>query len=99
MRDRDRLTTTSPALNADNIRTPLFMAQGAKDPRVKMSESDQMVSALLERGTSKSSTWSRTTKATALTTKKTNSNSAEPRKHSLRSTCYTRQHTKIEVSM
>lgn len=48
--DRERLTATSPALNADKIKTPLFIAQGAKDPRVVKSESDQMVEALRKRG-------------------------------------------------
>lgn len=49
-RDRDRLTATSPALHADRIRTPLFIAQGARDPRVNKAESDQMVEALRARG-------------------------------------------------
>lgn len=41
---------TSPALNADKMITPLFVAQGANDPRVNKDESDQMVNALKERG-------------------------------------------------
>lgn len=49
-KDRAQLTATSPALNADKIRTPLFVAQGAKDPRVVKAESDQMVEALRKRG-------------------------------------------------
>jgi dipeptidyl aminopeptidase/acylaminoacyl peptidase len=49
-RDRDRLAATSPALHADRIKTPLFVAQGAKDPRVNKDESDQMVKALRARG-------------------------------------------------
>jgi dipeptidyl aminopeptidase/acylaminoacyl peptidase len=44
------LAQNSPALNADKIITPLFVAQGANDPRVKKSESDQMVEALKARG-------------------------------------------------
>ncbi|UYO92125.1 alpha/beta hydrolase family protein [Pollutimonas sp. M17] len=48
--DRERLVATSPALNADKIRTPLFIAQGAHDPRVNKDESDQMVAALRARG-------------------------------------------------
>jgi dipeptidyl aminopeptidase/acylaminoacyl peptidase len=40
----------SPARHADRIKTPLFIAQGANDPRVKKSESDQMVAALKARG-------------------------------------------------
>ncbi|HEY9280372.1 MAG TPA: S9 family peptidase [Eoetvoesiella sp.] len=49
-RDRERLVATSPALNADKIRTPLLIAQGAHDPRVNKDESDQMVAALKARG-------------------------------------------------
>ncbi len=41
---------TSPALNADKIITPLFIAQGANDPRVNKDESDQIVEALKVRG-------------------------------------------------
>lgn len=41
---------TSPALNADKIMTPLFVAQGANDPRVNIDESDQIVKALEDRG-------------------------------------------------
>ncbi|MCD8072175.1 MAG: S9 family peptidase [Alistipes sp.] len=48
--DKDQLTATSPALNADKIVTPLFVVQGANDPRVNKDESDQMVAALRERG-------------------------------------------------
>ena len=40
----------SPALNADRIETPLFVAQGAKDPRVNINESNQIVEALRKRG-------------------------------------------------
>lgn len=49
-RDRERLTATSPALHVDKIKTPLFIAQGARDPRVNKDESDQVVKALQERG-------------------------------------------------
>ena len=48
--DKARLTATSPALNADRIRTPLLVAQGARDPRVNKAESDQIVAALRQRG-------------------------------------------------
>jgi len=50
VKDMDRLAATSPALHADRIRTPLFVAQGARDPRVNKAESDQMVEALKKRG-------------------------------------------------
>jgi len=49
-RDKDRLAATSPALHVDRIKTPLFIAQGAKDPRVNQAESDQVVQALRARG-------------------------------------------------
>ena len=49
-KDKAQLTLTSPALNAEKIKTPLFVAQGAKDPRVNIAESDQMVDALKKRG-------------------------------------------------
>ena len=48
--DKEMLDRYSPSLHADQIKTPLFIAQGAKDPRVKQSESDQMVEALKQRG-------------------------------------------------
>jgi dipeptidyl aminopeptidase/acylaminoacyl peptidase len=44
------LAEASPALHADKIKTPLFIAQGANDPRVNKAESDQMVAALKKRG-------------------------------------------------
>ena len=50
VKDKERLAATSPALHADRIRTPLFIAQGARDPRVNKAESDQMVEALRKRG-------------------------------------------------
>ncbi len=49
-KDKEQLAATSPALHADRIVAPLFIAQGAKDPRVNKAESDQMVEALRERG-------------------------------------------------
>lgn len=48
--DSTRMAATSPALNADKIVAPLFIAQGANDPRVVKSESDQMVEAMKQRG-------------------------------------------------
>jgi dipeptidyl aminopeptidase/acylaminoacyl peptidase len=44
------LRKTSPVFHADNIKAPLFVAQGANDPRVNKAESDQMVNALKKRG-------------------------------------------------
>ena len=49
-RDKERLAATSPALHVDRIKTPLLIAQGARDPRVNKAESDQVVKALGERG-------------------------------------------------
>ncbi len=48
--DKELLAAVSPVLHADKIRAPLFIAQGAKDPRVNKDESDQMVAALKKRG-------------------------------------------------
>ena len=44
------LTSSSPLLHIDKIKVPLFIAQGANDPRVKKSESDQIVEALKAKG-------------------------------------------------
>lgn len=49
-KDSAMLAAYSPSLNADKIVAPLFIAQGANDPRVKKSESDQMVEAMKARG-------------------------------------------------
>ena len=49
-KDKELLTAASPALNADRIKAPLLIAQGANDPRVNKDESDQMVAALSARG-------------------------------------------------
>ncbi len=49
-RDADFLWSRSPLSRAASIRTPLLIAQGANDPRVKRSESEQIVAALREAG-------------------------------------------------
>ena len=49
-KDAERLRATSPVFHADRIRTPLFVAQGARDPRVNKAESDQVIEALKKRG-------------------------------------------------
>jgi dipeptidyl aminopeptidase/acylaminoacyl peptidase len=49
-KDKDWFQEHSPALNAGKIRTPLFVAQGEKDPRVNINESNQIVDALKKRG-------------------------------------------------
>ena len=50
VKDSLLLAAASPVLHAGNIKTPLFVAQGANDPRVNKAESDQMVEALKKRG-------------------------------------------------
>jgi dipeptidyl aminopeptidase/acylaminoacyl peptidase len=49
-KDAHLLRDASPVFHVDNIKTPLFIAQGANDPRVNKNESDQMVEALRKRG-------------------------------------------------
>mgnify|MGYP001408720321 FL=1 len=48
--EKDLLKAASPLFHADKIKAPLFIAQGANDPRVKKAESDQIVEALKNRG-------------------------------------------------
>ncbi len=48
--DRADLRARSPLFKADQIKTPMLVVHGANDPRVKKSESDQLVVALRERG-------------------------------------------------
>ncbi len=45
-RMRAHLENISPLSNAEKIRIPLFVAQGHNDPRVPVSESEQLVAAL-----------------------------------------------------
>ncbi|HYD78729.1 MAG TPA: S9 family peptidase [Paucimonas sp.] len=49
-KDKELLVSASPVFHVDKIKTPLFVAQGAKDPRVNIKESDQIVEALKKRG-------------------------------------------------
>ncbi|WP_372948352.1 alpha/beta hydrolase family protein [Mariniphaga sp.] len=44
------LAEVSPVFHVDKIQAPLFVAQGANDPRVNKAESDQIVDALKARG-------------------------------------------------
>lgn len=48
--DRDMLIERSPITYVDNIRVPMLVIQGAKDPRVVKAESDQMVERIRQRG-------------------------------------------------
>lgn len=50
--DQAMMRAVSPVFHADQIEDPLFIAQGANDPRVKKAESDQMVEAMRKRGIS-----------------------------------------------
>ncbi len=50
VKDVERLKATSPVMGVDRIKTPLFIVQGARDPRVNKAESDQVVEALKKRG-------------------------------------------------
>ena len=49
-KDRDFLWSRSPLSAVDQIRSPLLIAQGANDPRVKQAESEQIVAALQKAG-------------------------------------------------
>ncbi|MCX6112516.1 MAG: S9 family peptidase [Proteobacteria bacterium] len=49
-KDVELLKKASPVFHVDNIKVPLFVAQGAKDPRVNINESNQIVDALKKRG-------------------------------------------------
>ena len=47
--DSTMMAAASPALHTDKIKTPLFVIQGANDPRVNIDEADQIVRSLRER--------------------------------------------------
>ena len=49
-KDKERMTANSPALHTDKIKVPLFVVQGANDPRVNIDEADQIVKSLRARG-------------------------------------------------
>ena len=49
-KDKEQFEATSPTLHADKITAPLFIAQGANDPRVVKAQSDAMVEAMRARG-------------------------------------------------
>lgn len=48
--DLDRLTAISPLFHAENIVRPMYVAQGANDPRVLQVESDEIVEAVRRNG-------------------------------------------------
>src|SRR5690606_9844119 len=47
---REFLESRSPLNYVDNIKRPLLIGQGANDPRVKQSASDQIVEAMQQQG-------------------------------------------------
>jgi dipeptidyl aminopeptidase/acylaminoacyl peptidase len=49
-KDKELLTKASPLFSADKIRAPLLIGQGANDPRVKVAESEQIVSSMEKNG-------------------------------------------------
>ena len=48
--DREFLTSASPLTRIDDIAAPLFIIHGANDPRVPLSEAEQIHAGLLSRG-------------------------------------------------
>jgi dipeptidyl aminopeptidase/acylaminoacyl peptidase len=48
--DRDLLTAASPITYLHQLRAPLFVIHGANDPRVPLSEAQQIAAALADRG-------------------------------------------------
>ncbi len=48
--DREFLERASPLRSVDHIRAPLFVIHGANDPRVPLSEAEQLVASLSARG-------------------------------------------------
>lgn len=48
--EADFLKSRSPLTHVESIRIPMLIAQGANDPRVKQSESEQIVAAMREKG-------------------------------------------------
>jgi dipeptidyl aminopeptidase/acylaminoacyl peptidase len=49
-RDREFLLAASPLTRIDQVRAPLFIIHGANDPRVPLSEAEQIHAALTSRG-------------------------------------------------
>jgi dipeptidyl aminopeptidase/acylaminoacyl peptidase len=48
--EKQIMKEVSPALNVDKLNKPIFVIQGANDPRVNINESDQIVQKMRERG-------------------------------------------------
>ena len=50
VKDKELLEEISPVFHAEKIKIPLFVAQGANDPRVNKAESEQIVEAVRKTG-------------------------------------------------
>lgn len=50
VKDKELLEEISPVFHAEKIKIPLFVAQGANDPRVNKAESEQIVEAVRKAG-------------------------------------------------
>jgi dipeptidyl aminopeptidase/acylaminoacyl peptidase len=48
--EKEIMNEVSPAFHIDKIKKPLFVVQGANDPRVNIDESDQIVKSLRDKG-------------------------------------------------
>ncbi|MEE3999242.1 S9 family peptidase [Tenacibaculum sp. FZY0031] len=48
--EKEIMKAVSPALNIDKLNKPVFVVQGANDPRVNINESDQIVASLRKKG-------------------------------------------------
>ena len=48
--EKEIMREVSPVFHIDNIKKPLFVVQGANDPRVNINESDQIVAGLRAKG-------------------------------------------------
>ncbi len=48
-KDKEYLREASPVFHVDKIKTPLYVVQGANDPRVNIDESDQIVRTLKQK--------------------------------------------------
>lgn len=49
-KDKEMMRANSPVFHIERIKAPLFVVQGANDPRVNIDEADQIVRRLRERG-------------------------------------------------
>ena len=50
MADLDFLREASPLTHVDRLRAPLFIIHGANDPRVPLSEAEQLYATLKDKG-------------------------------------------------